>query len=107
MEQKEAERVARKEAKKTKEAKKADKKAKLLAANAAAMELNRKAKEAIKKNSIDHSEPVITKITPEQIAAAELREKERLRQLELEEKAAKKALRELKNKTKGKKITYC
>lgn len=88
------------------EAKKADKKAKLLTANAAAMERDREAKEAIKKNSIDHSNPVSTKITPEQIAAAELREKERLRQLELEEKAAKKALRELKIKTKGKKVKH-
>jgi hypothetical protein len=98
---KEAEEVAKQEAKK------ADKKAKLLTANAAAMERDREAKEAIKKNSINHSNPVSTKITPEQIAAAELREKERLRQLELEEKAAKKALRELKIKTKGKKVKHC
>lgn len=89
------------------EAKKADKKAKLLAANAAAKERNRKAQEAIKQNSIDHFNPVSTKITPEQIAAAKIREKERLRQLELEDKAAKKALRELKNKTKGKKVKHC
>jgi hypothetical protein len=95
-----------KEAKKA--AKKADKKAKLLAANAAAMERDREAKEAIKKKYIDHPVPVsTTKITPEQVAAAELREKERLRQLELEEKAAKKALRDLKIKTKGKKVKHC
>lgn len=109
----EAEKVAKKEVKLAeeaakKEAKKADKKAKLLAANAAAMERDREAKEAIKKKSMDHPVPVsTTKITPEQIAAAEIREKERLKQLELEDKAAKKALRELKNKTKGKKVKHC
>jgi len=109
---KEAEEVAKKEVKiaeevAKKEAKKAEKKAKLVAANAAAKERNREAQEAIKNNSMDHSNTANTKITPEQIAAAEVREKERLRQLELEEKAAKKALRDMKNKTKGKKVKHC
>lgn len=89
-----------------KEAKKAEKEAKLLAANAAAKQRDREAKDAIKKNS-SMIQPASITITPEQIAAAEIREKERLKQLELEDKAAKKALRELKNKTKGKKVKHC
>jgi hypothetical protein len=89
------------------EAKKAEKKAKLLAANAAAKERDREAKEAIKKNSINHPNPVSAKITPEQVAAAEIREKERLKQLELEDKAYKKSLRDMKNKGKSKKVKQC